>query len=161
LVGLLWLLAAPHYLFLVFGPAAAFLSPGPLWDRFYLALVLLAVVGLVHQCISLLRPRWIWFPYAARLLTTVLSMIVLNFMISAATQNQGGEWHPFVVLAGSGPTSLQHARIVATVNAGVLLTLACVWIGLSIAGVKQTWELLQELRQQPRQARDRALLRFL
>jgi len=159
-VGLAWLLAVPSYPFLILGPAAAFLKPGPIWQHFYLPMVLLALLGLVHQCISLARPQWTWFPYAARLLTTVLTMILLNSMINAA-QGLSGEWHSFVVLANAALSSPQHDRMAAIVNTCVLLSLAGVWIGLSIAGVKQTWELLQEVRKNPSHKRAAALLRVL
>ena len=33
--GLVWLLLVPHYPFLIFGPAAAFLKAAPLWHTFY------------------------------------------------------------------------------------------------------------------------------
>ena len=45
---MLWLLLIPHYPALIFGPAAAFLSAGPVWHRFYLPIVLYAVFALVR-----------------------------------------------------------------------------------------------------------------
>ena len=160
-IGLLWLLAAPYYPFLMFGPAASFLKPGPLWHTFYLPMIFLALVGVVHQGVSLLLPQWTWFPYAARLLTTVLTMVVLKFMTNAALPHSTGEWHPFIMLANAAQTSAQQAHVVAIVNSMLMLSLGGVWIGLSIAGVKQTWELLQQLRKGSTHARDPGLLRFL
>jgi hypothetical protein len=145
IVGIVWLLAVPHYPFLIFGPAAAFVKLAPTWRVFYLPMLLLAVAGVAHQITSLMRPQWTWFPAAARLLTTVLTLVLVNFMINAAAR-AGGGWHPFVVLADSVQPSLQHDRVEAIINVSILLCLVGTWIGLCIAGIVQTWELLRQFR---------------
>jgi hypothetical protein len=167
-IGLVWLLAVPHYPFLILGPASAFLKPGPIWHIFYLPMVLLSAMQLGYQIIGLLRPQWGWFPAAARLLTTGLTIVLLNSMISA-TQAPNADWHRFVVLADSVQSSIQsnHVdathlnRVVAIVNASVLLSMLGSWLGFCIAGVLQTWALLQQLRKRTPHARDPALLRML
>jgi hypothetical protein len=164
LVGLLWLLALPQYPFLIFGPAAAFLKPAPMWHSFYMPIILLSLAGLVRQCVSLMRPQWTWLPPAARLLTTALTLIVLNFMINAAGTTPGGEWHPFVVVARSAAMSAQKAaqldHVATWVNVSVLLALAGTWLGLCIAGVIQAWQLLRHLRKRASHACGPALLRM-
>jgi hypothetical protein len=160
-IGLMWLLAVPKYPFLILGPAAAFLKPAPMWHTFYLPIVLLAFAGLVRQCVGLMRPQWTWLPPVARLLTTVLNLVLLKFMIAAAAHTAGGEWHPFVMLADAVRSSAQMNRVAAIVNASIMLALAGTWLGLSIAGCIQTWQLMCHFRKRISHARDPALLRML
>jgi hypothetical protein len=161
IVGLLWLLALPQYPFLILGPAAAFLKPAPMWHSLFLPMILLALAGLVRQCVSLMRPQWTWLLPAARLFNTVLGLVLVNFMIGAAAQTPNGEWHPYVVAANSVANSAQMNRIAGIVNMSILLTLAVTWLGLCIAGIIQAWQLLCLLRRGTSQARDPALLRML
>jgi hypothetical protein len=160
-VGLLWLLALPQYPFLVLGPAAAFLRPAPMWHSFYLPIILMALAGLAYQGVSLMRPQWTWLPPSARLVNTVVGLVMVNFMIDAAARTPHGEWHPFVVVASSAETSAQLNRVAAIVNVSVLLTLACVWFGFCIAGLIQTWQLVCHFRKRASHARDPALLRMM
>jgi cytochrome oxidase assembly protein ShyY1 len=132
-----------------------------MWHSFYLPLVLLSIAGLVNQCASLARPQWAWLPPTARLLTTIFSLVVVNFMINAASQTPNGEWHPFVVLANSVHGSAQLNRVAAYVNLSVLLTVLVTWFGLAIAVVVQAWVLLRHLRKRTAHARDPALLCML
>jgi hypothetical protein len=159
--GLLYLLAIPYAPFLILGPAAAFLKPAPMWHSFYLPLILLSLVGLANQCASLARPQWTWLPPTARLLTTMFSLVAVNYMINAATQTPNGEWHPYVVVANSLRSSAQLNRVAGIVNASVLLTLAVTWLGFCIAGCIQAWQLMRLLRKRATRARDPALLRML
>ncbi len=161
IVGLLWLLAVPQYPFLILGPAAAFLKPAPIWHGFYLPMILLALAGLAHQCVSLMRPQWTWLPPTARLLNNVLVLILVNFLINAAAATPNGEWHPFVVVANSVQASAQLNRVAAIVNASVLLALAGTWLGLCIAAIVQTWQLINLFRKRDSPACNAALLRLL
>jgi hypothetical protein len=156
--GFLYLLAIPQYPFLILGPAAAFLKPAPMWHSFYLPLILLSLVGLANQCASVARPQWTWLPPTARLLTTIFSLVVVNYMITAAGQTPNGEWHPFVVVANYVKSSAQVNRVAAIVNLSILLTLVVTWLGLCIAGILQTWQLMRKLRKRTLHERDPALL---
>jgi hypothetical protein len=164
-VGLMWLLLLPQYPFLILGPAAAFLKPSPIWHSLYLPVVVLSVAGLAGQCVSLARPQWTWLPLAARLVTTVLWLAVVNFLINAAGHAPNSDWHPYVIAASavraSGQSSTQLDHIAAIVNASVLLTLAVMWLGFCIAGIIQTWQLMRLVRRRSPQARDPALLCML
>jgi len=162
--GLLYLLAIPRVPFLILGPAAAFLKPAPIWHSFYLPLVLLSLVGLANQCAILMRPQWIWLPPAAKLLTTIFGMVVVNFLISAGGQTPNGAWHPYVVVnsAGTAGQSAAHLdQIAGIVNASILLTLVVTWLGFCIAGIIQAWQLMQSFRKRSHHARDAGLLRML
>ncbi len=161
IVGLLWMLAVPYYPFLILGPAAAFLRLAPMWHAFYLPLILLALAGLVRQCVSLMRPQWTWLPPAAQLANTVLALIMVHFISNMAAKTPNGEWHPFVVLADHVANSARATVVAAIVNASVLLGLAGVWIGLSIAACIQTWQLMRKLRQRASRACGALLLRML
>jgi hypothetical protein len=169
IMGLLYLLAIPYYPFLVLGPAAAFLKPAPIWHSLYLPMILLAGAGLARQGLTLARPQWTWLPPAAQLLSTVLSLFILNYLIDAAGQTPNGEWHPYVVVAsylqssvqGSVQSSAKLNRVAAFVNLSVLLTLVTTWLGFCIAGIVQAWGLVRHLRKRAPHARDPALLRSL
>src|SRR5258708_15520687 len=91
IVGLLWMLAVPYYPFLSLGPTAAFLRVAPLWGAVCLPLILLALAGLVRQCVSLMRPQWTWLPPAAQLANTVLALIMVHFISNMAAKTPNGE----------------------------------------------------------------------
>ena len=159
--GLVWLLLVPHHHWMILGPAAAFLAPAPMWHTFYLAFVLLAAAVILRLGITLARPQWAWFPLSAQLVQTVVTIIIVNFMIDAAGQTTGGGWYPFVILADSVRNSPHYVKIAAVVNASILISLVCTWFGLCIAGVVQTWQLLKYLRKRISRAQQPASLQML
>ncbi len=140
--GLVWLLLLPHSSFLILGAAAAFLKAAPLVHQLYLPIVLLSALSLLRSVIMLARPQWTWFPPASELLQSVLSLILLRFVLNAAGHSPSGDWHPFVVVSDAAKNSAQYVKVVAILNLSILLSLACVWLGLCIAIVVQGWELL-------------------
>ena len=148
--GLAWLLLVPHYPALIFGPAAAFLTLGPIWHRFYLPIVLYAVFALVRSALMLAKPQWSWFQPLSQVLQTVFGMVILRFML-----NQLGHMpynlSPFVTLSDAARNSAQYIRVAAVVNVSVLIGLASSWLGFSIALVVQTWKFLQYFRKAARQ----------
>jgi hypothetical protein len=146
--GFLWLLLVPGHPALLLGPAAAILKPAPMWQMFYVPILLLAFAVILKSAVTLARPSWTWFPLSTQLLQTVLSLIVVNFMINAGRPTPIGEWRPFVVLEDSVQNSAHYIGIAAIVNASILISLAGTWIGLSIAAVVQTWKLMRYLRKQ-------------
>jgi hypothetical protein len=144
--GFLWLLLVPGHPALLLGPAAAILRPAPLWHTFYVPILLLAFALILKSAVTLARPGWSWFPLSTQLLQTILSLIVVNFMINAGSPTPNG--HPFVVLQDSVQNSAHYIGIAAVVNLSILISLAATWIGLSIAAVVQTWKLMRYLRKQ-------------
>jgi hypothetical protein len=99
-----------------------------------------------------------------RLINTGLTMAILYFMLAPALHGTNGNLSSFAgkwVIARPGADAAQAAKFVAIVNASILLSMSGVWIGLSIAGVKQTWDLLSELGGRARVQRDLAIFRFL
>jgi hypothetical protein len=137
LMALAWLLLVPYKPFLILGPAASFLNAGPMWHTFYAPVLLLTVASILRLIVILVRPDWVRFPVWSKLLQTVLSLVIVNYMINAAGQTAGTAWHPFVIAAQGGE---QSVKIAAIVNVSILVSLVCTWLGLSIAVVIQTWQ---------------------
>jgi hypothetical protein len=149
--GFVWLLLIPHHPFLVLGPASGFLSPGPIWQSFYLPIVLLAAAVIVRYSIILARPRWGAFPLWSRIVQAVLTLMLVNAMINAGGHTVNGDWHPFVSVAAGLRGAEKYAeltKIAAIVNISILISLICTWIGAGIGGAVQTWELLKYIRKQ-------------
>jgi hypothetical protein len=155
--GLVWLLLVPYYPVLILGPAAAFLKASPMVHTFYLPILLLSAAGLLRSGITLARPQWTWFPLLTQIAQSVLTLIVLNYMIQAISRTPGA--YLFVVLQDSVRESRKYLPLVAIVNVSMLIGVAGTWIGLCIAAIVQTWEFMRYLRrrnsgtQQPAQPR--------
>jgi len=143
--GLIWLLLLPQYPALILGPAAQFLRAAPMWHPFYVPIVLVGMVALLRPAITLARPQWGWFPPLGELVQGVLSLILLHFLLHAAeTSIAAGQG--FVMLTEAAGSSAQYVRVAAVVNVSILVSLLCVWVGLSIALVVNLWQLLRHLR---------------
>ena len=138
LIALVWLLLVPYKPFLILGPAATFLNAAPMWHTFYAPVLLLTVASILRLIVILVRPQWVRFPVWSKLLQTVLSLVVVNYMINAAGQAAGGGWHPFVLAAAQGGE--QSVKIAAIVNVSILVSLVCTWLGLCVAAIIQTWQ---------------------
>jgi hypothetical protein len=138
LLGFVWLLLLPSNPFLILGPATHFLSAAPTLHAFYGAFLLLASVAVAKSAIVMARPEWTRFPVWSQWGQTVLWLIVLNYMIGVGGHGTGGDWHPFVV-AKFGDIA-QQVRIAAILNASILVSIVCAWLGLCVVLVIQTWE---------------------
>jgi hypothetical protein len=162
--GLVWLLLLPHHPFLIMGPAAAFLKFGPIWHTFYVPIVLLTAGVILRLALTLARPQWTAWPSWSQLAQSFLTLLLVNFMIAAASHSAQGAWHPFVNMAdgaGSAEQYLHFAKIAAIVNASLLLSLVGTWIGLSIATAIQTWQLMKHIRKQRTMPQQPASLQVL
>src|SRR5579863_764276 len=82
-VALFWLRVAEGAPFLIFGPAAAFLRPAPIWHQFYWPVVAIACLGILQGLINLVRPDWIRVMLAYRALTAIAWLVVLYFVLKA------------------------------------------------------------------------------
>ena len=159
--GLLWLLLVPTYPFLIFGPAAGTLQVGSIWHSFYWPIVLLSAMNVARAAIALARPQWDWFPKFGQLISTALTLILLRFLLDAAGVGSGVHWHPFVSLADNLKDSSPYVKVLAVVNAAILLGLVGAWIGLCIAAPIQTWEFMSYLRKRSSGLHQIATLRVL
>ena len=142
-IGLCWVLLVPHYPALILGPAAGMLQAGPIWHVFYLPLVFLSVLAVLRPAITMSKPSWRAFPLWSQLLQTVLTLIFVHVLVNAAHLPNGG-WQPFVT-----PTETASGRLIvaaAWVNISILIGAAGAWLGLCIAGIVQTWQLVQFYR---------------
>lgn len=144
--GLIWLLLLPHYPALIFGPASAFLTAGPIWHKFYLPIVLLGVFALLRSAITLAKPQWMWFPSWSQMVHMVFSLIILYFMLNTVRQMPHGQWQMFVSLRDAAANSAQYIRVALIVNLSILIALAGTWLGLSIALIVHTWQFLKYIR---------------
>jgi hypothetical protein len=145
--ALVWLLLLPQHPWLIVGSAAAFLKAGPITHVAYVPIVLLGVVAIVRPAIALVRMEWAWFPPLAEVVQAALSLILVNFMVSAAVHTPGGDWHPFLMLAEAARNSGQYIKVAAIVNASILISLYCAWLGLGIALLVHLWRFLRYVRQ--------------
>ena len=79
---LIWWLAIPANPFLVFGPAAAFLAPAPIWQQLYLPVAAIWLASLAVLWAVLLRPDWSGQRTLGRLVSDglglVLGVVLLN-----------------------------------------------------------------------------------
>jgi hypothetical protein len=161
--GLVWLLLIPNHPYMIFGPADSVLKLGPIWHTFYLPIVFLAALSILRSAISLARPQWTAFPRWSHLVQLGLTLILVHLLLRAAG-HVTGTWQPFVTLADGIRTPDQIVRftkIVAVVNASVLISIAATWIGVSISTAIKTWEFLNYLRKQRKLAPQPASLQML
>lgn len=136
--GFTWLLLIPQHPWMILGPAAAFLEAAPMWHIFYGMIVLLALVSIVRPIVALAKPQWTWFPPVAELMQAVFTLIVLKFIL------KGG--FPYLVLTHAASATAQQIHVAAIVNVSILVSLAGAWLGLGIALVIQTWQVLKQVR---------------
>jgi len=146
LFGLMWLLLIPNYPALILGPAHTFLKAGELWHIFYPPIVGLSVYALLRSGLTLARPDLTWLQPAGELLQGVLTLVLLNFILKAAGHMPNAEWQPFVALTDAAKGSRQYIGVAAMVNASILISLICAWVGICIASVVRTWQLLKYIR---------------
>jgi hypothetical protein len=144
--GLMWLLLLPRYPALILGPAAAFLNVAPPWHIFYAPILALAVIALVRSGTILARPQWTAFPLWTQFLQTVLGLSLVSFVIHTAAQGPYGAWRPFVAVADASSDRASCLRVAGILNLSIVLTLASVCLGLSIAAIVQAWQLWRYYR---------------
>jgi hypothetical protein len=138
-VYIIWLLAAPYYPLLIFGPAAPFLRLTPLWHQFYIPVVVLALGGLAQSAVNLARPDWTWLRAATRLVSNIVVLIILRFVLTKT--------YPFVTaIADNGTTGARYETLAAIVNTCTAIALAGTGIGLLIGLIPNAWSCLRELR---------------
>jgi hypothetical protein len=75
------------------------------------------------------------------LLITILSLVLLNFVINAAQRANG-----FVVLSDSMAQFAHFKEVAGIINLSIAISLAIWWLCLCIAGIVRAWQLFQYLR---------------
>ena len=107
-----WWLLALKFPALVFGPAASVIALAPIWDRFYLAIAVLAVLGLVRHYLALTRPDLVRRLVVLQTAIRAGALIVLYFVLSAR------EW---VVFRGSSADAARYNVLIDIDNRQVPL----------------------------------------
>jgi len=82
-VVLIWWLTFPTSPFLVFGPAAAFLAPAPIWHQLYTPIAVIWLASLIGLWAVLLRPDWARVRTIGRFLTDFLSLVLAVILLRA------------------------------------------------------------------------------
>jgi hypothetical protein len=82
-VVLIWWLTFPTSPFLVFGPAAAFLAPAPIWHQLYTPIAVIWLASLIGLWAVLLRPDWARVRTIGRFLTDFLSLVLAGILLHA------------------------------------------------------------------------------
>jgi hypothetical protein len=82
-VALIWLRVAQGAPFLIFGPAAAFLKPAPIWHQFYWPVVGVAFLGILQGLINLIRPDWMRLMVAYRAVAAITWILILYFVLKS------------------------------------------------------------------------------
>jgi len=144
--GLIWLLLVPHNPVLLFGPAAAFLRPGSLWDIFYIPVVAVSGFAILRIAFALAKPQWTWLLPLGQLVQSLLGLVIVKYMLAAAGRITPGQWHPFVVLRDRASAPMEYVHVASIVNASLYISLLCVWIGFCIAIAIQTWQLMRNVQ---------------
>jgi len=128
MVFLVWLRAVRSLPFLLFGPAALFLTLAPVWRQVYTPVVLIALAGMAQAGVNLIRPDWVRLRWLVRVATDAANLGICYFLIRA------GVW----VMAAQG-ASASYLQAVSTVNRVIFFAL---WAAAVISGLA----LLRDLR---------------
>jgi hypothetical protein len=119
----LWWTTLPRSPELMFGPADAFLSLAPAWQRFYLPVLVVSLASLLAKSVTLVRPDWTTIRFAAGLATTAAGLAVVALLLRAGD---------LVVPAVSGAEAEALARV-ANWGLRVSFIIAMLIIGITTA----------------------------
>jgi hypothetical protein len=137
-VAVLWLRAVQHTQFLIFGPASAFLELSPVWHRFYLPIVSLALLGMAQAGVNLIRPDWTLLRSIVRITGRAGGLVISYFLLTAGN---------LVVSTSPALHSASHdQRVIVILNQTFFYTLL-------VTGVMGVFTLLRDLRRLSRGSR--------
>lgn len=128
-VFLLWWLAVPSHPFLMFGPGAAFLALGPVWQHVHLAIAAIWAVSLASLWAFLLRPDWARFRVIGRIVNDTVGLVIAIVLYRSDA---------IVVLAPGADASVGMTDTIGLLNR--LLHLC-----LLIAAAGTGWQVLRSL----------------
>lgn len=135
-VGLVWLKEVQLHPFLVFGPAAYFLKLAPVWNQAIPMIVFLVCLEMARATVAFIRPDWLRFHAAARVVSTSVHLAITVFLLRA------GAW---VAVAGT-PGSEKFAEATGIVNQVFLYGLLTGAIIAAVQLVRRIAQLLREER---------------
>ncbi len=132
---LVWWLFVPSHPFLLFGPGAAFLSPGPGLLTGYLAVAIIAGLIVLARVVVLWRPAY-------RLVVGVVSNVLGISGIGVLLWTGG----PYVVAAAGAATPPDLARALVWIDRAVVVGMAVVAIITMTDVIKDVWRLWRAQR---------------
>lgn len=144
-VSIAWLRVVQQAPFMIFGPAAAFVKPAPVWHQFYLPVVLLALAGMVQAGINLFRPDWVRLHYVYSVVCDIGWLVICFFLLKA------GNLVVLVDLPGS--PAFGYLRTVAILNQTFYF---CLWGVVIVSAVNLFRHLRRLARPSPSGVSSRA-----
>ena len=125
-----WWLAVPSNPFLLFGPGAAFLAPGPGLLSAYVPVAIACAAVVVLRAMALWQPHW-------RRVLGLISNAVGLAAIGALVQNGG----PYVVAAAGADAPADLVRAMDWINRSVVIGMAVVAVVTVADMLKHVWRL--------------------
>jgi hypothetical protein len=132
--AIVWWQAVPQAPFLLLGPAAGVIAPGPVWTALHWPILLLVAAGVAQGCLNLIRPQWTLVRASLGLAVQAGGLVILCLVLRA------GNW---IVLAPEVQDPTRYSRVVEIVNQTFFY---CFLIGLIVAGVRFVWDCLRQFR---------------
>lgn len=105
-ISLFWLRAVEHSQFLIFGPAAAFLSLSPAWRQIYVPIVVLLLLGMIHAGVNIIRPDWVRFHLLMNIIVRAGGAVLCYILLRAGN----------LVVAANGTTPVDTQRVAQILN---------------------------------------------
>lgn len=134
-VGIAWWIAIPHYPFLLFGPAALFLTLTPAWGTLYIPVIMLAGISMLMRYTRLIRPDLSWLKQAVEVAGRLVTLVVVSLMLKAG---------PLIALAPNGGADL--AKVADGLNLIIKVGLE---VGSLVATLQLAWAVYKLIRSLP------------
>jgi hypothetical protein len=128
--GVWWLVALKNQ-FWLFGPAAAFIQLGPIFQSVFPLYVAMVIVDVVRHAVALVRPGWDRGRFAFRIFYRAMTLLILYFLTHA---------QDLLVPGKSADPNLQSA--LGGINKGIHLGLV---ITMVIVAAQFAWDLYSTL----------------
>lgn len=145
----LWLLAVPHFPYLIFGPAEAGLRFAPAWQSFYVPILLLLAIGIAQRSVNLIRPDWSWLVPVTRVAVNGIGLALQYPIIKSL---------PWVAVADGVNDQARYGRLAQEFNSAIQWgVFGWLWVFLLINGAISAWlcvpHIRRLLRRQPEPVR--------
>ena len=141
----LWLLAVPHFPYLIFGPGEAGLKLVPAWQAFYIPILMLLAIGIAQRSINLIRPDWSWLVPVTRIAVNGIGLALQYPIIKSL---------PWVVVADGAKDPARYSRLAQEFNTAIRWGVFG-WLGiyLLVNGAIYAWLCVPHIRRLIRQLR--------
>jgi hypothetical protein len=132
--AIIWWQAVPNAPFLLLGPAASVIAPGPIWTTLHWPILLLLAAGVTQACLNLARPQWMLARTRLALAVQAAGLVILCLVLRA------GNW---IVTAPGVHDPARYGRVIEITNQAFFY---CFLIGLIVAGVRFVWNCIRQFR---------------